>query len=548
MTARFRAFFFAGLIIDLLAMASALGGLAAADDTSTPKAILRNYQKAFLDPEAPAGTDVMSHHHHMQDTPVKTAAANPDRKSDVQSLRANSGGRWTTLAPLPSGFNAYHMIMGPGGKILLIAGSGNNADVFAAGTFKSYVWSPTRGVIKTLVTPSDMFCAGHMLMSNGQGLAAGGTVGYSPWKGSRALYTFDFATETFQRQADLAKGRWYPSLINTRGGYGLIVGGFDEKGINSGTSEVYTPATQTHEMVVGTQQFPLYPHIFLTAKAQYFFTGEGWANKSGDTVMHKAGFWLPFNNNKFTAVGGLTKATQRGSGASCWVGDIRDQRLMVMGGGWPTTTSTNLINLKATKPAYKESVPLRASKAYVSCVNLPDGTLLELNGGTANKIENASREVSLLKSASATTWTAMNPLPVGEHRLYHSMAYLLDDGSVISMGSNPKGQTRSNSVLRFEPPYLFKGTRPTLTGLPSVITYGQSYPISTSADVVKVVMMAAASPTHSSDANQRYATVPLSGGKVTINLTSSQFPRGYPRFFAVNSAGAVSNAVWTRLK
>ena len=88
--------------------------------------------------------------------------------------------------------------------------------------------------------------------------------------------------------------------------------------------------------------------------------------------------------------------------------------------------------------------------------NLPDGSVLELGGGSANKIENASQEVSLLKSPTSTSWTAMSPLPKGEHRLYHSMAYLADDGSVITLSSNPKGQARSDTVLRFKPPYMFK--------------------------------------------------------------------------------------------
>ena len=78
-----------------------------------------------------------------------------------------------------------------------------------------------------------MFCAGHMLMSNGEGIAAGGTTAYSssksPWKGSKALYTFDFEDEKFEKQHDMSDGRWYPSVINTRGGYALIVGGFDAK-------------------------------------------------------------------------------------------------------------------------------------------------------------------------------------------------------------------------------------------------------------------------------------------------------------------------------
>jgi hypothetical protein len=447
--------------------------------------------------------------------------------------------------------------MGPKGKILLLAGSGNSADVFEAGTFKSYLWEPSSGALKPLTTPTDMFCAGHMLMSNGEAIAAGGTTRYKtdklPWQGSRALYTFDFNSEKFTKQPNMDDGRWYPSVINTRGGYALIVGGFDAKGKNSESSEVWNPYDNKYDPQPGNREFPLYPHIFLTSNAKYFFTGEGWTKPAEDAEGTQGyfhpGFWAPFKDNKYTKVNDLSHPTRRGFGTSCWLGSIRRQKLMVMGGGWPATSSTNVIDLdSSSSPKYKSGPSLRAAKAYLSCVQLPDGSVLEVGGGSANKIGNASQEVSLLKSASSKSWTAMNPLPKGEHRLYHSMAFLADDGSVLSLSSNPKGQARSDTVLRFKPPYMFKGQRPTLSGVPSEITYGQTYPINVSSDVTRVVMMTAPSPTHGFDANQREIPLQYADGKITINATSSLAPRGYYRLFAINANGAISTAKWTWVK
>ena len=56
----------------------------------------------------------------------------------------------------------------------------------------------------------------------------------------------------------------------------------------------------------------------------------------------------------------------------------------------------------------------------MSCVNLLDGSVLELGGGSANKIANASQTVSLLKSATATSWTAQNRAAGSVGDLYHS--------------------------------------------------------------------------------------------------------------------------------
>ena len=555
---RLRTPLFGAVITALITAVVFLGGAGSAD-AKDKEAQTRDYQKQFIDPQAPIGTEAKSSTASKKattkvklDSPVETKAANPDSASDLKAVPTNDGGRWTSLPSLPKGSNAYHLIMGPGGKILLIAGSGNNSAVFEAGTFKSYIWNPSTGALKELTTPTDMFCAGHMLMSNGQGIAAGGTTDYSPWKGSKALYTFDFESEKFVKQQNMVDGRWYPTVVNTRGGYALIVGGFDSSGANSKSSEVYVPWNGTYDSQPGNREFPLYPHIFLTADAKYFFTGAGWVKAPEDvdssSQFFHPGFWQPFKGNKFTKVNDLTVPTRRGFASSCWLGSIRRQRLMVMGGGHPATSSTNVIDLDSSStPKYKAGPSLRAAKIYVSCVQLPDGSVLEVGGGSANKIENASQEVSLLKTPTSKSWTAMNPLPDGEHRLYHSMAFLADDGSVISMSSNPKGQARSDTVLRFEPPYMFKGQRPTISGLPSEISYGQTYTLNVSSDVTKVIMMSPASPTHSFDANQREIPLQYADGKITINATSSLAPRGYYRLFAINANGAISTAKWTHL-
>ena len=212
-----------------------------------------------------------------------------------------------------------------------------------------------------------------------------------------------------------------------------------------------------------------------------------------------------------------------------------------MGGGHPATSSTNVIDLDSSSaPKYKAGPPLRAAKVYVSCVQLPDGSVVELGGGSANKIENASQEVSMLKTPTSTSWTPMNPLPTGEHRLYHSMAFLADDGSIISLSSNPKGQARSDTVLQFRAALPVQAGRHTCRPADlgrrgrAKSRYGQTYSIDVSSDVTKVIMMTPASPTHSFDANQREIPLQYADGKITINATSSLAPRGYYRLFAIN--------------
>lgn len=66
----------------------------------------------------------------------------------------------------------------PTGKLLLIAGSGNDSAMFKAGTFKTLVYDPVTGNTTMVMTPGDVFCGGHTFLPDGNLLVAGGTRDY----------------------------------------------------------------------------------------------------------------------------------------------------------------------------------------------------------------------------------------------------------------------------------------------------------------------------------------------------------------------------------
>ncbi|MFE7843286.1 galactose oxidase-like domain-containing protein [Streptomyces sp. NPDC057474] len=79
--------------------------------------------------------------------------------------------------------NTIHAALLHTGKILLIAGSGNDADNFDKKKFDTRVWDPVKQTIKRVPTPADLFCTGHTQLSNGNLLIAGGTKRYEKLKG-----------------------------------------------------------------------------------------------------------------------------------------------------------------------------------------------------------------------------------------------------------------------------------------------------------------------------------------------------------------------------
>jgi hypothetical protein len=386
-----------------------------------------------------------------------------------------------------------------------------------------------------------MFCAGHVLLPDGRALVGGGTTAYSPFKGSRRLYAFDFVQERYERLTDMEVGRWYPSLVTDWLGRTLIVGGLDENGINTQVTERFDYRTDTLTRLASTRRFSLYPQIHLASRKRMFV-----AERSDG---QEPGFWDPSAAKRFVPVRGHTDGGRRGGAASCFIGDVRDQRLMIMGGGWPATDSTNVIDLDAASPAYKPGPSLHEPKAYVSCVNLPTGGLLEAHGGTANQVDAASSEVARL-NATGTGWVPLNPLPDGEHRLYHSMLFLLDNGQVASLTSNPKDGAWSTTLLMYKPPYLFKGPRPVITRAPVNVARGGTYRVAATtpgSTLTRVTLTAPPSPTHSVEPNQRYVSMDVTGGRFTIPGSSSILPPGKYRLWAVNAVGVPSVARWITL-
>lgn len=88
-------------------------------------------------------------------------------------------GHWDDL-PVPVDFkvNAIHAALLPTGKVLIIAGSGNKEKQFKAGKFKTLIWDPATNHFRMIYTPTDVFCAGHAFLTNGNLLVAGGTKKY----------------------------------------------------------------------------------------------------------------------------------------------------------------------------------------------------------------------------------------------------------------------------------------------------------------------------------------------------------------------------------
>src|SRR2546426_1913159 len=142
-------------------------------------------------------------------------------------------------------------------------------------------------------------------------------------------------------------------------------------------------------------------------------------------------------------------------------------------------------------------------------------------------------------------------------RLYHNIQLLLPDGTVFLAGGNPQQGSYEKHIEIYRPAYLFNSddspaTRPTITGAPASITYGNTFTVQTpNTDIASVVLIKPGSVTHSFDMDQRFVglsfNVENGGLTATLPKNSNLTPPGYYMLFLVNKAGVPSIASFVQV-
>ena len=144
-------------------------------------------------------------------------------------------------------------------------------------------------------------------------------------------------------------------------------------------------------------------------------------------------------------------------------------------------------------------------------------------------------------------------------RTYHSTALLLPDARVLASGSGEGGgvllENSDFSAQVFTPPYLFNadGTlaaRPSISSLPSRISYGVSFSVETpdAGSVVRGTLVRLSSVTHAFNQSQLIYPVTFAAtGPTTLTGAGptgpTRAPPGPYMLFLVNQAGVPSTAV-----
>ncbi|MFJ8143941.1 galactose oxidase-like domain-containing protein [Streptomyces sp. NPDC096048] len=534
-------------------------------------------------PEVPAGTDRISWGVSVYGTGSATTddytmeqVADPVPDPDCTGTAEEcANGRWDVL-PTRNPVRSMHSVVLHNGKVLLIAGSGNDPERFEAGTFTSAVYDPQTGDYETVPTPKDMFCAGHVQLKDGRVLVMSGNAGYPSadgtlgYQGYKDSYIFDPETETYTKTNDMNDGHWYPSATILGNGDVISFGGLREDSTGSVTADLWSDEQQkwlpTWQVNQTWSYWGLYPSMILMQDGRLFYSG---SHVFGNNIPGTGSAIYDYDANSITQVPGLQDKDVRDQSASVLLPPAQDQKVLTIGGGNIDSNPdanrlTDIIDLKQPDPAYVAGPPLPQGtvdlgngpvpqtgdqgKMYVSTVLLPDGTVLETGGALHNRADPVF-ETSIFDPETET----FDPVAADpEARGYHSSAFLLPDGRVMTTGDNPGNGSWNHDVSVYTPPYLLRGERPAITSvIDTEWNYGDTQRITVDRPIAKAELIRPAAVTHSSDPNQRFVDLPLSvdGNNVDLNVTSNPnlAPPGWYMLFAVDANGVPSVAKWVRL-
>ncbi|MFD0315231.1 galactose oxidase-like domain-containing protein [Streptomyces flavalbus] len=577
--------------------------------------------------------------------------------------------------------NTIHAALLRTGKVLLVAGSGNDQENFDAKRFDTRVWDPVRNTVKKVPTPNDLFCTGHTQLADGNLLIAGGTKRYEKLKGDvtkagglmvvhnenpdkpitlpagtrftgrengktfvskdpvlvprakkvfdpetgaflhndpglgrvyieaqrsgaryetgtqdnyrvqglsgadarntygmaeklaldkkdfqgiRDAYEFDPVAERYIKVDPMNEARWYPTLTTLSDGRVLSVSGLDDIGqLVPGKNEVYDPETRKWSYTDKVRQFPTYPALFLMRNGKVFYSGSN-AGYGPDDVGRDPGVW-DVDTNTFREIPGLSDADRMETSGTVLLPPAQDERYLVIGGGGVgestlSSAKTRLVDLKEDEPRFRDGPPLEKGTRYPQASVLPDDTVL-VSGGSEDyrgRGDSDIRQARIYDTRTNTFRRVADPL-VG--RNYHSGSILLPDGRVMFFGSDSLYADKANSkpgefeqrIEIYTPPYLYGGSRPSLSGGPESIERGGSGRFrSEDASAIKSArLIRPSASTHVTDVDQRSIALEFetSGDEVTVSVPKNRnlVQGGWYMLFVADREGTPSEARWVRV-
>jgi len=453
----------------------------------------------------------------------------------------NKQGTWAPLANWP--LIPLHTILTVDGRLLTYGTSGSGQQT---GKFIYDVWNPKAGGIAlghtTLPnnTNTDLFCSGQINLIDGRVLLTGGdnfVNGQTNNTPNSDVNIFAPSDNSLARAGSMSRARWYGTLITLPSGDVYVQGG------NGGADRPELWHAGSFTLLNGADTTALgwyYPRNFVTPDGRIFgFDTNGamyYVNPGGAGQMTLVAS-LPPGSAGITSSAAMFlpgKILQLGDGPGAVVIDATS--------GSPTVTPTQ---------------PMATVRQWVTTTILADGQVLATGGsGADNQLVGVNNTAAIWNPATGS-WMVGPSGAVA--RLYHSIAIMLPDASVLVAGGGAPGPLVNTNAEIYYPPYLYNAAgafaaRPTITAAPTAIDAATNFTVSfggSATRVSRVTLVKTGSVTHSFNVEQRFLPMNFTASGTNLTVTAPANTNvatpGYYLLFVFNENNVPSEAKIVKL-
>jgi hypothetical protein len=445
------------------------------------------------------------------------------RPISVELAQEAERGEWS--APFDWPVVGVHLHLLPSGQVLTFGFTGG-----------PQVWDQPSGRFTASPSATLLFCGGHAFMPDGRLLVTGGHI--TGEHGLPYANVFDPTSRSWTQITSMAQGRWYPTTTTLANGEMLTIGGSDANRVKVTVPEVWTGAAW-RSLPDASLDVPWYPWMFQAPNGEAFYAGPSQATRYLD----------PRGTGSWRLVANTNYAGEREAGSAVM---YEPGKILIVGGdgrapGTSPTARAEIIDLNSPTPTWRSTGSMAFPRRHLNATLLPTGEVLVTGGTAAPGFNDAAGTVHAaeLWDPRDGKWETLASNTI--NRIYHSAAVLLPDGRVLVTGAGVnQGAVNELNAELYSPPYLFRGTRPRLTGAPSSLSYATSFSIMTPSpgSIAKVTLLRLGSVTHSFDQNQRFISLAFHTNSTGLSATApgsgNVAPPGHYLLFLVSDDGVPS--------